>query len=89
VRQFPYCIQYHYYCISFLKIRARSAKRDYVHPRDRTARTEPKTRCPTRQLPRGEITFDNNRALKAGEGANRGRAGGDKRRPLVQHGPRS
>jgi hypothetical protein len=61
--------------------RHNNTRRDYVHPRDRTARTEHKTRCPTKQLPRGEIALDNNSAKKAGEGANRGRPGGRQTAP--------
>jgi hypothetical protein len=76
VRQFPYTVPLLYIVFENSGAERHNEKRDYVHPRDRTARTEPKTRCPTRWLPRREIQLDNNSEQKAGEGANRGRMSG-------------
>jgi hypothetical protein len=79
VRQFPYTVPLLYIIFENSGAERHNAKRDYVHPRDRTARTEPKTTCPPTRLPRREIPLDNNSEQKSGEGANWGRTSGRER----------
>jgi hypothetical protein len=87
VRQFPSTVPLLYIIFENLAAERHNAKRDYVHLHDRTARTEPKTRCPTKQPPRGKyhwIIIAHKRREREQIGDVRA---GDKRRPLVQHGP--
>jgi hypothetical protein len=52
--------------------RGAAQRKTWLCPRDRTARTEPKTRCPATRLPRTEMPLDNNSEHKAGGGAHWG-----------------